>query len=69
MEWVTPVTTFNHQKDAFVSYGNEVTLNWVYGDVCLVVRIGSAGDGLVYPTVPKLKKENWERWYGCSEHR
>jgi Rps23 Pro-64 3,4-dihydroxylase Tpa1-like proline 4-hydroxylase len=44
VEWVTPQTTFNQQEGAFVSYGNEATLEWIYGDVCLVVRIGEAGD-------------------------
>jgi hypothetical protein len=39
LEWVTPMTTFDQQEDAFISYGNEATLDWIYGNVCLVVRI------------------------------
>ena len=31
-----------------ILYGNEATLDWIYGDVCLVVRIGKAGDRLAY---------------------
>jgi hypothetical protein len=47
MEWVTPVTTFNRQG----------ALN---GNVCLVVRIGKAGDRLGYTTVAELHKA-WKR--------
>ena len=54
MEWVTPMTTFNRQEDVYPSYGNEPSLTWAYGDVCLVVRIGKAGERLEYPTVSEL---------------
>jgi hypothetical protein len=54
MEWVTPMTKFNRQKDVYPSYGNEVSLTWAYGDVCLVVRIGKAGERLGYTTVSEL---------------
>ena len=54
LDWVTPVTSFNCKKDAFVHYGNEASLKWVYGDVCLVVRIGKAGERLNYQTVAAL---------------
>ncbi|KAH9987091.1 hypothetical protein BJV77DRAFT_1145484 [Russula vinacea] len=57
VEWVTPRTTFNRQEGAFISYGNEATLDWIYGDVCLVVRIGKAGDRLAYPIVAEL--DSW----------
>jgi 2OG-Fe(II) oxygenase superfamily len=57
--WVTPVTTFNRQSNAYVAYGNEATLGLAYGDICLVVRIGKAGERLVYKTVAQLKEE-WE---------
>ena len=50
LEWVTPVTQFNGQSAAFPSfYGNEQEMNWVYGNVCLVVRFGKAGARLAYP--------------------
>jgi hypothetical protein len=55
VEWVTPRTEFNRQKDGFISYGNNAELTWAYGDVCLVVRIGEAGDRLGYPTVVEVK--------------
>jgi hypothetical protein len=58
MEWVTPASKFNRQKKAYAGYlGNEHGLGWTYSDVCLVVRIGKAGDRLAYPTVGKLHEE------------
>jgi len=59
LHWVTPVTTFNRQSSAYVMYGNQAELGLAYGDVCLIVRIGKAGERLVYPTVGQLKAE-WE---------
>jgi hypothetical protein len=56
VEWVTPMTTINQKEDAFISYGNEASLGFVYGDVCLVVRIGEAGDRLAYLTVAELER-------------
>jgi hypothetical protein len=56
VEWVTPLTPYNRHEGAFVSYGNEPTLNWAYGDVCMIVRIGEAGDRLAYPTDALLDK-------------
>ena len=58
MEWVTPVTEFNRQNKAYAGYlGNEHGLGWTYSDVCLVVRIGEAGDRLAYETVGKVHEE------------
>ncbi len=59
LHWVTPVTTFNRQSSAYVTYGNQAELGLAYGDVCLIVRIGKAGERLGYPTVAQLKAE-WE---------
>jgi hypothetical protein len=56
LEWVTPMTKFNEKEDAYPRYGNEPTVSWVYGYVCLVVRIGKAGDRSAYPTVAELNK-------------
>ena len=55
IEWVTPVTKFNRKADAIAG---------TYGDVCLVVRVGKAGDRLGYPTVTQLK-----RAYAHSDRR
>jgi hypothetical protein len=57
VEWVTPVTRFNRQEGVFACYGNEASLEWAYGDVCLIVRIGKARDRLEYTTDAELKKE------------
>ena len=72
IEWVTPVTTFNRQKGTYAAtYGNEPSVEVVYADLCLFVRIGKAGERLAYPTVSQLRKECeresqtshfWYRW-------
>ena len=51
VEWVTPVETFNRKGSAFATYGNSPELNVAYGDICLVVLIGKAGERLAYPRV------------------
>jgi len=60
VEWVTPVTTFNRKERAFATYGNEPTLEVVYADLCLFVRIGKVGERLVYPSSSQLRKE-WDK--------
>lgn len=42
--------------DAFLHYANDATLQWVYGDVPLVVRIGKVGERLAYRTAAELNK-------------
>ena len=68
VQWATPLTTFNSQDAALATYGNEPTLNWAYGDICMIVRIGKAGDRLAFPTVAQVKnayrKLRDERHYG-----
>jgi hypothetical protein len=61
VEWVTPVTELNRQKGAFLHYGNESSLGWAYGDVCLVVWIGETGDRSAYKTVAELKAQQKRR--------
>jgi hypothetical protein len=65
--WVTPVMRFNRREDAFMAHGNEPSLDFVYRDVCLAVRIGEVGKRLAYTTVAQLKEEAEERgnrsWY------
>jgi hypothetical protein len=60
VEWVTPVTTFNRKEGTFATYDGKPHLEVTHADLCLFVRIGKAGERLVYPTVSQLKKE-WER--------
>jgi hypothetical protein len=56
LDWVTPMTEINRKNETYVHYGNESTLIWVYGVLCLIVRIGKAGERLAYPTVAALNK-------------
>jgi hypothetical protein len=50
--WVTPVTKYNRKESAFGSPNERFTLtNVAYGDLCLSVRIGKAGERLSYPRV------------------
>jgi len=60
VEWVTPVTTFNRHQSVLGLYGNQPSLEMAYADLCMFVRIGKAGERLLYPSVSQLKKE-WER--------
>jgi hypothetical protein len=34
VDWVTPVTTFNCLSSTYVAYGNEASLELVYGHLC-----------------------------------
>ena len=65
LHWVTPVTTFNRQSSAYAAYGNNASLGLAYGDVCLIVRLGKAGERLAYPTVAQLKEE----WFEKRQHQ
>ena len=56
LDWVTAMTEINRKDETYVHYGNESTLVWVYGVLCLIVRIGKAGERLAYPTVAALNK-------------
>lgn len=51
------MTELNRQTDVvLIGYaGNEPAMEWAYGDVCLVVRVGKAGDRLAYRTVTQLE--------------
>jgi len=37
--WVTPLTKNAHFQSPYVRYGNQATLSYVYGDVCLIVKV------------------------------
>jgi len=55
IEWVTPKTTFNEQESRFIQM-DEYEVGFVYGHLCLVVRVGKAGERLAYPTSAQLRK-------------
>jgi hypothetical protein len=71
VKWATPLTEFNRREDPYAAYyGNEPGLDWAYGNVCLIVRIGKAGDRLAYPTVAELKLLNkaFQAWWSGSRY-
>ncbi|PBK68259.1 hypothetical protein ARMSODRAFT_937327 [Armillaria solidipes] len=41
--WVTPITTFNRRDSSFIAYGNKACVGYLYGDVCLIVKVGRPG--------------------------
>jgi hypothetical protein len=61
--WVTPRTTINRKQGVYATYGNDPQVEFVYADLCLFVRIGKAGERLVYPSGSQLRKE-WEEERG-----
>jgi hypothetical protein len=64
---VMSVTTFNRPSSAYVAHGNEALLGLVYGDVCLVVRIGKVGEKGIQPSrnwKNNGKKRDGGKW-GC----
>ncbi|KAI0061741.1 hypothetical protein BV25DRAFT_1838889 [Artomyces pyxidatus] len=44
VEWVTKRTSLSRDKQTYLAHGNEPSLEYAYGDVSLVVRIGKYGD-------------------------
>jgi 2OG-Fe(II) oxygenase superfamily len=52
--WVTPETAFNAFEREF-TYGNEPEIGLAYGNLCLIVRIGSVGQRLIYPTGTQMR--------------
>jgi hypothetical protein len=55
VKWVTPLTTINRKK-SHLAYGNEAALDMEYGDICLLVRIGKAGERMAYQTAAQVKE-------------
>ncbi|KAK0476794.1 hypothetical protein IW261DRAFT_1490110 [Armillaria novae-zelandiae] len=46
--WVTPITTFNRTESTYVAYGNEACVVYLYGDVCLIVKVGQPGSRMAH---------------------
>ncbi|KAK0434258.1 uncharacterized protein EV420DRAFT_420033 [Desarmillaria tabescens] len=42
--WVTPLTTFNRMDSNYIRYGNEASMGYLYGDICLIVKVGKPGN-------------------------
>ena len=67
IEWVAPITTYNRMDGVYVTNGpseDETDMHYVYGDACMIVRIGKAGDRLAYLTVAQIEKA-----HQGTEHR
>ncbi|KAK0433633.1 hypothetical protein EV421DRAFT_2011466 [Armillaria borealis] len=41
--WVTPITMFNRTESSYMAYRNEPSVGYLYGDVCLIVKVGQPG--------------------------
>ncbi|PBK87690.1 hypothetical protein ARMGADRAFT_971717 [Armillaria gallica] len=41
--WVTPITTFNQTESYYIAYGNQAEVGYLYGDFCLIVKVGKPG--------------------------
>ena len=59
VEWVTPITAYNRVEDVYA----KSRIHDVHGDVCMIVRIGKAGDRLAYPTVAQIKNNMPKNYY------
>ena len=55
VEWVTPLTTYTRIKNDYAECV-KTRIDCVYGKVCMIVRIGKAGDRLAFPTVAQIEK-------------
>jgi hypothetical protein len=64
MEWVTPMTTYNRKEGVFVNCGDTLQMYPIYGDACMIVRIGKAGDRLAYPRFAQIEKAYEQSGYG-----
>ena len=42
--WARPLASTNKFKSAYMAYGNEASLGFAYGEVCLVVKVPPASD-------------------------
>ena len=60
VKWVTPLMAINRQKCTYPAYDGQVSVGMAYGDVCLLVRIGEAGERLAYPTAVEVRRESAE---------
>ncbi|XP_055334167.1 uncharacterized protein LOC129585491 [Paramacrobiotus metropolitanus] len=43
IHWITELTAYNNVKTEFLAYGNDASLGYLYGTLCLVAKIGPVG--------------------------
>ena len=53
--WVTPETRYSSLTSAYAAYGNEGTVGYAYGVVCLITRIGNVAERLAHLEVTQGK--------------
>lgn len=41
--WITPLNENAHFNSPLATYGKEASLEYIYGNVCLIVQAGPAG--------------------------
>ncbi|KAI0051425.1 hypothetical protein FA95DRAFT_1580623 [Auriscalpium vulgare] len=56
VQWVTEVTDITRHGGAYMAHGNQSTLEYAYGDVCMIVRVGKAGDRTRVPSIEEIRK-------------
>jgi len=57
VERVTPKTTFDSCRSQYAANKKgKLSVKTVYGDLCLVVRIGKVDERSAYPTVAQLER-------------
>ncbi|KAG5642980.1 hypothetical protein DXG03_001796 [Asterophora parasitica] len=44
LAWVTPLTQYFTFQSDYIAHGNEATAAYIYGDLCLAVKVGPYGD-------------------------
>ncbi|KAG6826136.1 hypothetical protein H0H92_001026 [Tricholoma furcatifolium] len=42
--WVIPLTTYSRFRSMYTTYGNEPSIGYVYGDLCIVAKVGPPGN-------------------------
>ncbi|KIM35883.1 hypothetical protein M413DRAFT_32117 [Hebeloma cylindrosporum] len=58
IEWIAPLSKANLFESHFLAYGNQASVGYAYGDVCLVAHVISAEDrGLVERTEEEKVEE------------
>ncbi|RDB28294.1 hypothetical protein Hypma_001436 [Hypsizygus marmoreus] len=42
--WVTPLTTYSYFDSPYIAYGNQASLDYAYGNLCLTAKVGPYGN-------------------------
>ncbi|KAI0317216.1 hypothetical protein OF83DRAFT_1059009 [Amylostereum chailletii] len=56
VKWMTKANnSLNRHTREYVAYGNESHLSYAYGDMCMIVRVGKAGERTTYPSADEVR--------------